>query len=292
MYAAFGGSPTVGASPWQQPGAMASGTFNGPAGGAMGGDRGGLAMPGNFLPPASQWGPQADPNAGAWSNPGGQASFGGTSATGQQQQVNAMGVPSTGFGGTPPMAQAAVMPGGGQEMGSFSGLNPWMGGMADDIGRRTNDMLGKNLAGIQGQFVGMGGLGGDRWRIAQGEAIGRATDSYQGNLANLYGGMWNNDQNRQLQYRGQDLSRYQGDQSFWTQQRGQDLQAQDQGFRFLLGGLQAPWIPQQNTSGIYNHYTGFGSGTNSSEQGGGWQGAIGGALGGAQFAKNLGWYGS
>lgn len=305
MYAAFGGSPTVGTNPFQQiPGQVASGTFNGPAGGAMTGDRGGLAMPGNFLPPASTWGQQADPNAGAWSNPNATASFGaGTAPTGPAQSVNPMGVPSSGFGGmTPPpaaagggMMQAAVMPGGGQAMGGSGGgwagpsMNPFYGQMANDIGRRTSDMLGKSLANIQSNFVGSGGLGGSRQGIAQGQAIGDAVDSYQGNLANLGGSMWNDDQNRALQYRGQDIGREANQMGFYSNQRQQDMQGQDLGFRMLTGGLQTPWIPSNNANNIYGNFTGFGNSSNTSNQGGGWQGGLGGGIAGLSLARQMGW---
>src|SRR5689334_12418379 len=95
------------------------------------------------------------------------------------------------------------------------GSNPWGSAMGDDIQRRTQQMLDQSLSGIRGNFVGTGGLGGSRQGIAQGQAIQGAADSLQGNLGNLYGGMWNNDQNRQL-------SQYGMDQNFYTQQRGQD----------------------------------------------------------------------
>lgn len=95
------------------------------------------------------------------------------------------------------------------------------------------------------------------------------------------------DQNYATAYRGQDLSRYQGDQSFYTSQRGQDMTGAALGANLYNMGMQGPWDSLQNASKVYSPYSGIGSNTQNQSQGGGWQGAAGGALGAAQLAKNI-----
>jgi hypothetical protein len=77
--------------------------------------------------------------------------------------------------------------------------NPYLSGVANDMQRRTSEMLGQNNLQIQGNFVGTGGLGGSRQGVAQGVAAGKAADSLQGQVANLYGTAYAGDQNRLLQ---------------------------------------------------------------------------------------------
>lgn len=161
--------------------------------------------------------------------------------------------------------------------------NPYLSGMADDIGRRTQEMLGQNNLAIQGNAVGVGGLGGSRQGVAQGIAAGKSADYLQGNLSNLYGQAYNSDQNRALQQYGMD-------QSFYGNQRGQDLSQVGLGSGLVSQGLQTQWSPIQNATQAYSPFTGFGTTTNNQSSGGGWQGALGGALGAAQLSKNMGWW--
>lgn len=161
--------------------------------------------------------------------------------------------------------------------------NPWAASMGNDIQRRSNQALQEGLAGIRSNFVGSGGLGGDRQGIAEGVAIRGSMDNLQGNLANLFGGLYESDQNRGVTTRGQDMG-------FYTQQRGQDLQSIGLGADLFSRGMQGEWMPIQNAAQAYSPFTGFGSTTNNSNQGGGWQGAVGGALGAGQYAKNMGWW--
>lgn len=171
-----------------------------------------------------------------------------------------------------PQAQAA-----GQQMMSVgSGLlgqtapttaqNPYLTGIADDMQRRTQELLGQNNLAIQGDFVGAGGLGGSRQGIAQAGAAGKAADSLQGQIAGLYGGAYQGDMNRLLQ--------------------GQTL-----GAGLLSQGLSTGWSPIKDAASVYQPFTGMGSTTENVNQGSGWQGALGGALGAAQLAKNFGWFG-
>jgi hypothetical protein len=179
-----------------------------------------------------------------------------------------------GMGGTP-------MPKVGPQNSHTS--NPYYSSLADDITRRTQHSLGQSLQGIQSNAVGVGGLGGSRQGVAQGQAISGAMDNLSGQLGAMGSGMWNADQNR-------DLSRYQGDQSFYTAQRGQDYQGIGLGADLMSRGLQTPWAPIQNANNVYSPYSGMGQTTNSSQQGGGWMGALGGGLGAAQFGQNMGWW--
>lgn len=161
--------------------------------------------------------------------------------------------------------------------------NPYLSSLADDMQRRTQELLAQNNLDIQGQFAGGPGLGGSRQGIAQGVAAGKAADYLSGNLASLYGNAWNSDANRALQKYGQD-------QGFYTSQRGQDLTGAGIGGGLLSDGLNAQWSPMLNASRTFSPFTGFGNTTNSSESGGGWQGALGGALSGAAMGRQMGWW--
>jgi hypothetical protein len=175
------------------------------------------------------------------------------------------------LGATTPQGQLA----GGQLMSKGSGLlgqtapttatNPYLSGVADDMQRRTAELLGQNNLAIQGNFVGTGGLGGSRQGVAQGIAAGKAADYLQGNLAGLYGNAYNQDQSRLRQD--------------WTIGSG-----------LMNQGLNAPFIPAQNAANIYAPFAGMGTTTNNTQTGGGWQGAAGGALAGASFGRSMGWW--
>lgn len=193
--------------------------------------------------------------------------------------------------------------------------NPWLKHQGQGIRNQTNDMLGQGLLGIQGQSVASGGLGGSRQGVAQGTALGQASNFLSANLADLYGGAYENDANRNMQkygidtqsflgqrgqdvtMRGQDfqnynqgmdrgLQQYQADQNFWTQQRGQDLSQVGMGSDLITRGLNTQWLPMQNASDVYAKFAGNGTTTNTAQSGGGWQGAIGGGLAGYQTGAN------
>lgn len=200
--------------------------------------------------------------------------------------------------------------------------NPYLGAMADNISRQTRDLLAQNNLAIQGNAVGVGGLGGSRQGVAQGLAASKAADSLQGNLSSLYGQAYDSDMNRALQQygmdqgfyanqRGQDLTQSGQDQNFYTNQRnsdiakagqdqsfygsqrGQDLTGASIGAGLLTQGLSTQWSPLQSATSIYEPFSGLNrSVTTSGQQGGGVMGALGGALGGAQLAKNLGLFGN
>jgi hypothetical protein len=143
--------------------------------------------------------------------------------------------------------------------------NPYLSGIADDMQRRTMDLLGENNRAIQGNAVGVGGLGGSRQGVAQGMAAGRAADSLQGQLAGLYGNAYQGDMQRQLQRIGLGSGLLSQGQSLWSQ-------------------------PLKDASGIYGNFSGFGNTTQNTDSGGGWQGLLGGALSGASFGRQMGWW--
>jgi hypothetical protein len=195
------------------------------------------------------------------------------------------------FGGPDPRTNPSVYSGaglgqlpqaGGQ--GSYLSQNPYLSGMADDIGRRTQQGLDQAFNSIRSNSIGTGGYGGSRQGVAQGVATRGAMDSLQGNLASLFGGQYNQDASR-------DLSRYGMDQGFYTAQRGQDLMGTQIGGNLITQGVQGGWLPINQASNIFNTTAGNNvSNTNTSQQGGGWMGALGGGLGGAQLGRNAGWW--
>jgi hypothetical protein len=172
---------------------------------------------------------------------------------------------------TVPQAQLA----GAQLMSKGSGLlgqtapntatNPYATGILDDLQRRQQEIIGRSLQQTKGNFVGVGGLGGSRQGIAEADAITKGADNFTGQAANFMGGLYNSDQNRLRQD--------------WTIGSG-----------LMNQGVNTPFLPAQNASQIYSPFTGFGTTTNNTQQGGGWQGMVGGALAGASFGRNMGWW--
>lgn len=172
---------------------------------------------------------------------------------------------------------------GGSGSGGYQGSNPYLSGMADEIGRRTQQGLGQAFNGIRSNAIGVGGLGGSRQGVAEGIATRGAMDSLQGNLAGLYGGQYNADANR-------DLSRYGMDQNFYTQQRGQDQTGLALGANLWNQGNQAEWNPLLQAGNVLGPFTGFGTTSTGGQSGGGWQGGVGGLLAGGSFGKSMGWW--
>lgn len=180
-------------------------------------------------------------------------------------------------------------------MGGGSTPNPYLSNIADDITRRSQQALGQGLNMLDSSSIGTGGFGGARQGVAQGLATSRSNDALSGNLANLYGTDWTNQQNRDLQKYGIDTNAFltnQGqNQNFYTSQRGQDLAQIGLGSQLDTQALQNQWYPIQQYANIVGNLSGQNtSTTNSSQQGGGAQGAIGGLLGATQLGKNLGWW--
>ncbi len=177
-------------------------------------------------------------------------------------------------------------PNGGMPMGGLpAGSNPYLQAMAGAMGTQWSDWLNETaMPQIRDSAVASGGIGSAGSGVAQGIATGKAATGYAGELAKLYGGAWESDQNRQL-------SQQQIENNFFTSQRGQDLQQLGLGYEMLNGGINGEWNPLTNYSNILRNYTGLGGqSTTSGSTGGGGLGFLGGALGAGQFANNMGWF--
>jgi hypothetical protein len=227
--------------------------------------------------------PRVDPYLfGSGANPGllgytqqqlaSQMSPGGMAGYDQMQSVG------RGLLGTP-VAGAA-----GADFSGYGGQsNPWMSATANEIGRRTQEGLGQAFNQIRSNAVGVGGLGGSRQGIAESNAIKGAMDSMQGQLAGMYGADWLASQNRGLTQRSQDMG-------YDISRRGQDLTQIGLGADLYNRGAQGGWLPLQNASNIFNQTAGNNvTSTSGSQQGGGWQGGLGGAMAAGSFARQMGW---
>ena len=169
-------------------------------------------------------------------------------------------VPPSVPGSTPPPAGTPGMPmgnpfsNGGPSMGQMSNggfagqgygqidysrympqtaSNPYLSGQADDLQRRATEMMNTGIRSARGDGIMAGGFGGSGQALETGTAIKGATDVLSGNLANLYGGAYNQDATRGLQ-------QYQGDQSYSLGVGGLGNQAYSNmtGRMGTMGGLQ------------------------------------------------------
>ena len=192
--------------------------------------------------------------------------------------------------------QAVVNGGGGQPAGGGYGsgstggaaaFNPNMQGQIDYLRQQSDFALGQNLNGIRSNAVGVGGLGGTRQGVAQGIATGLANQGYTGAVSNMLGQDWTNQQNRDLQNRGLDVQ-MRGQDIGWQNQTNQyGLQRDALDSQLVTNGINQSWAPIINAGNLYSQLGG-GSVTNSTNTGGGLQGLLGGALGGAQLYKAWG----
>lgn len=179
--------------------------------------------------------------------------------------------------------------------GGGGGQNPYLSGIADDIARRSQQALGRSFNMMDSGAIGTGNYGGSRQGVAQGLATAGANDALTGNLANLYGTDYTNQQNRDLQKYGIDTNAFltnQGQQQgFYTSQRGQDLAQLGLQNQTDTQNLQNSWYPITQYANIIGNLSGQNtSTTNSTQQGGGALGALGGLLGTAQIGSNLKWW--
>lgn len=288
-----GGGATFGAAaPVPMAGDMSAGgstSFNGGPGG-MGGAAFGGAAPagapdmGGFLR-GLDWSPQNAANATrqmtqAMQQYGWTADQVGQNLGFTGQQINdhiaKYGAPSSG---------SQLSGAGGAGMGGYGNMpqNPYLPTIANDITRRSTDMMNAGIRQARGAAIMAGGFGGTGQGLLENAAIRGSVDNLAGQLGNLYGSAWNQDQSR-------DLQRYQADQNFWTSQRGQDLQAAGLGASLLGQGVNLPWSPIQNAANIGGGFSGMGGSVTTPGQGGGAQGILGGMLAAAQLAKNFGYF--
>lgn len=251
----------------------------------------------------------------------------GTAQTDQELQAQFLAGVQQELAGRKPQSVAtsaapSAAPGGDWATGGYGDYtqSPYMTGMADDIGRRTQLGLGDAFNQIRSNAVGVGGLGGSRQEVAQGVATGRAMDSLQGQLAGLYNADYQSSQNRGLQrygidqqtalgnrgldvtMRGQDIGWQQGvmgndtalrgqDMSMYNTNRSLDLQQLGLGADIFDMGVKGGWEPLTTAGGLFNTTAGNSVTTTSGgTQGGGWGGAAGGLLAGGSLAQQAGWW--
>jgi hypothetical protein len=98
------------------------------------------------------------------------------------------------------------------------------------------------------------------------------------------------DQNYDLGLGSQALTNQGQQLSFYGQQRGQDLQQLGLGADLYKAGIGGEWAPIQNAAGAYGPFSGYGTTTNTGQQGGGLAGGIGGALAGGSLARQMSWW--
>ena len=292
--ASFGGGGATfgGAAPVPMAGDMSAGgstSFNGGPGGMGGAAFGGASTSGapdmgGFLR-GLDWSPQNAANATrqmtqAMQQYGWTADQVGQNLGFTGQQINdhiaKYDAPSSG---------AQLSGAGGAGMSGYGNMpqNPYLPTIANDITRRSTDMMNAGIRQARGAAIMAGGFGGTGQGLLENAAIKGSVDNLAGQLGNLYGSAWNQDQSR-------DLQRYGMDQSFYGQQRGQDLQAAGLGASLLGQGVNLPWSPIQNAANIGSGFSGTGGSVTTPGQGGGAQGILGGMLAAAQLAKNFGYF--
>ena len=218
----------------------------------------------NAPPQAPQAQPMAAPAAPANFGMGGPASGGGNNMGAMQ---------ATGYA---PQGVQNNAPG-----PANGGGNPYLDMQGGAIARRMSDNMNRNIMPqIDQGAMAAGQFGGSRQGVVQANALKDMNLGLGDSLSNLYGNDWNATQNR-------NLSRYQGDQGFYTQQRGQDQNGALLGANLYSQGMQGQWDPLTHASQVYSPYTGIKSETTNQSQGGGAMGAFGGAMGAAQLWKNF-----
>lgn len=174
--------------------------------------------------------------------------------------------------------------------------NPYMSQWQDTITNKLTDNYNRNVApGIRSGAMAAGGYGGSRQGVVEANAMKDLNGSISDALTGAQFQDYTNQMNRNLQQYGLN-------QNFYTANRGLDLnQTQlganlynlgNQGYLSQGSGLynlgtsqqQAPWQVINNGNAALGQWSGYGT-TTSANTGGGTQGLLGGALGGAQLAN-------
>jgi hypothetical protein len=164
----------------------------------------------------------------------------------------------------------------------FLGFNPALVSQIGNLGQQYAQQFQRNVVpAIDSRAIMAGGYGSSKQGIAEGIAAGDSMNGFIRSATDLLGQDWTNQQNRNLTQQGQQLN-------FASDQRAQDRADLLAGAGLYDQGTSGYWKPLQAANGIYGNYTGFGNTTNSSNQGGGWLGALGGAGAGYQIAN--GWF--
>jgi hypothetical protein len=171
----------------------------------------------------------------------------------------AMGDSQAGFANA-----AANLMGNDYEQSQNRALSAYQGDQNNALGYLNSD---RNFATNQGQ-LGLGYFNGQNsYNLGQGQNQNQANQ-----IANQY----------QLGNQGQMLD-------FYGNQRGQDIQQQLAAMQMYGMGVNGPWGPLNNFGQQTSPYTGNGTTTQQTQQGGGASGAIGGGLSGLSFAHMMGW---
>ena len=150
----------------------------------------------------------------------------------------------------------------------------------------TNNLKQNILPGIRSGAQAVGGFGGSRQGIAEGNAIGQTNQALGNSLANM------------------GLQSYGMDQNFYTAQRGQDLQQTQLGANMFGQGMwglgqqgqgmfnagqqqfNAGAMPYQTNSGMLSPFTGLGGSQQNTQPGASTAGGLlGGLLGGMQLGN-------
>ncbi len=174
--------------------------------------------------------------------------------------------------------------------------NPYLAQMGTVLTNRVNDNLQRNiLPSIRGGAIAAGGVGGSRQGVIEANALNDANRQISDSLTGINFQDFTNQMNRNLAQYGQN-------QAFYNANRGMDLQQTALGANLFqqgnqgwlsqgqgLSGLgatqqQAPWQVINNANAGLGQWSGYGT-TTSANQGGGAQGALGGALAGGQLGS-------
>ena len=209
------------------------------------------------------------------------------SAMGQQ---SAFGGQGGGWGGATGAygGYGGGMAGGGGWSGGYSptqgGGNPYLEGMAGGmIGQANRNFQTQTLPALRSGAMQAGGYGGSRQGVMEANATNDFNNSLNTNLANLYGTDWTNQQNRNLTDQSQQNQ-------FYTSQRALDQNGVQLGANLYGAGQNGQWQPISNATQAYSPFSGYGTTTNGTRAGGGWQGVAGGALAGASLASQNKWW--
>lgn len=174
--------------------------------------------------------------------------------------------------------------------------NPFLDQIAGNLRDQSNTNLTNNVfPGISWGSQAAGGFGDTRQGIAEGNAIGQATQGLNTAIAGLYGNDYENSQNRNLQQYGIDSNAYAANRSLDLQsalggaslfgQGTSGLLSQGSGIYGLGNAQQAnSWSPYQNFSNLINPT--LGTGGSSSSTGSVTGSTLGNAIGGAGLGYN------
>ena len=168
---------------------------------------------------------------------------------------------------------------------NFGMSNPWLPKMGEAITQQATQNLQNNiLPGIRSGAQAVGGFGGSRQGIAEGNAIGQTNQGISNALAGLYSNAYGQDQNFYTAQRGQDLQQQQVGANLFGQ--GMNGLA-NQGLGMFNAGqnqLNAGFLPYQMYGNFLSPFTGLNQSQQYTTPGASTAGGLlGGLLGGMQL---------